>query len=121
MNATLRDIFGTLLFITGIFDAIKYHIQANKVVYKKSSNNLSRKFTNFAIINDLVKTAYGIIIMDWFIISTSLLAMVCMLRLWWVQYLYYPFKMRGCYNFKRPHPILYLYNSLQANSIRKRL
>jgi uncharacterized protein with PQ loop repeat len=120
-NWLLKDIVGSILVVTSIFDAIKYTLQANKIRHTKNAKSQSRKFINFAIVNDIVKLYYGYIIMDWFIITSSLLAIVCMLDLWYTTYLYYPYKMRGCFNFKRPSILIYLINSILPNKLRKRL
>lgn len=121
MNLMLKDIFGGLLIISSILDAIKYTLQANKIRHIKNAKSQSRKFINFAIVNDIIKLIYGWLIFDWFIIISSLLAIGCMLDLWYTTYWFYPYRMRGCSNFKRPNLLLYLVNSILPNSIRKRL
>ena len=70
-NWLLKDIVGSILVVTSIFDAIKYTLQANKIRQTKNAKSQSRKFINFAIVNDIVKFAYGFIILDWFIIISS--------------------------------------------------
>jgi len=120
-NIILKDILGGLLIVTSIFDAIKYSLQAAKIRKTKTAKSQSRKFINFAILNDIVKLAYGFAIMDWFIIVSSLLAIGCMIDLWYTTYIFYPYKCRGLTGFKKPNIILYLINSLLPNSIRKRL
>jgi hypothetical protein len=118
---TLKQIFGALLIFTSVFDAIKYSIQANKIKKVQTAKSMSRRFINWAMMNDIVKLFYGIMIIDVYIILSSLLALVCMTHLWIVIYLYYPYRMRGCPNFKRPNVLLYLINSLLPNKIRRRL
>jgi len=120
-NILLKDVIGGLLVITSIFDALKYSVQARKIQKAKSAKSMSRKFINFALVNDFVKLGYGFIISDLFIISASILALICMLDLWWQIYWWYPYRMRGCVNFKRPNILLYLINSILPNRIRKRL
>ena len=120
-NWLLKDIVGSILVVTSIFDAIKYTLQANKIRYTKNAKSQSRKFINFAIVNDAVKFYYGTIIMDWFIIVSAILAIICMLDLWITTYRFYPYKMRGCLNFKRPSIFIYLINSIIPNRLRKRL
>ena len=120
-NILLKDIVGSILVVTSIFDAIKYTLQANKIRQTKNAKSQSRKFINFAIVNDIVKFSYGFIILDWFIIISSVLAIICMLDLWYTTYMYYPYKMRGCLNFKRPNIFIYLINSILPNRLRKRL
>ena len=117
----IRDIIGFLLIITSIFDAIKYSVQACKINRIKTAKAMSRRFINWALMNDLVKLVYGFIIFDSYIILSSVLALICMIHLWTVIYAYYPYRMRGCVNFKRPNVIAYLINSLLPNRLRKRL
>lgn len=118
---TIKQILGALLVFTSIFDALKYSLQARKVVHVGTAKAISRNFINWAIGNDVVKFIYGLAILDIYIILSSIMALICMLHLWIVVYLYYPYRMRGCPNFKRPNIFLYIINSLLPNSIRKKL
>jgi hypothetical protein len=120
-NLILKDILGGLLIITSIGDAIKYTIQANKISRAKTAKSMSRKFINLALTNDFVKLSYGFVINDLFIVASSILALICMTHLWFVIYWFYPYRMRGCQNFKRPNLLLYTINSILPNRIRKRL
>ena len=117
----LKDFLGGLLIVTSIFDAIKYSLQARKIQKEKSAKSMSRKFINFALTNDFVKLGYGTVIQDYFIMSSSVLALICMIDLWYQIYWYYPYRMRGCSNFKRTNIFLYIINSILPNSLRKRL
>lgn len=117
----LKEVFGLLLIVTSIFDAIKYSIQALKISRAKSAKLMSRKFINFALVNDFVKFGYGVVISDIFIILSSILALICMVHLWWEIYWWYPYKQRGLHNFKRPNIMLYICNSILPNQIRRRL
>ena len=118
---TSKEIFGSLLIITGIFDAFKYTVQSNKIRKNKSAQNISRKFINWALMNDLIKMGYGIVINDFFIFITSLIALGCMVDMWIQIYRFYPYRMRGCYNFRRPNIFIYFINSLLPNHLRRRL
>lgn len=120
-NLILKDILGGLLIITSIGDAIKYYWAAQKIKEVKSAKGTSRKFLNAAIINDLTKLFYAIIIKDIFISLASILALVTMCYNLYIVYKYYPYRMRGCLNFKRPNLLLYIWNSITPNRIRKRL
>jgi hypothetical protein len=104
-----------------IFDALKYSVQARRIQRDKSARSMSRKFINFALMNDFVKFIYGTIIGDIFIISSSILALISMIDMWYQIYWWYPYRMRGCINFKRPNVIYYIINSILPNKIRKRL
>jgi hypothetical protein len=120
----VKYILGILLVGTSILDAIKYTIQANKIQKLKTAKAISRKFINFALLNDVVKLTYGIVILDWFIISSSILALICMMHLFYFIYLYYEYKkypkeIRVI--IKRPNIFLYTWNSILPNRIRKHL
>ena len=121
MNLILKDIIGAILVITSIFDAWKYVWNAKSIIKIGTARGHSRKFINAAILNDTIKLSYGIVIFDIFIILSSILALGTMSFLFCTIYKYYPYKMRGCSNFKRPSIFLYWLNSWQPNSIRKRL
>ena len=121
INYSAKEIFGVLLIVTSIFDAIKYSLQAAKIRHTQTAKSQSRKFINFAILNDIVKLGYGIVIIDWFIIISSILAIGCMLDLWYTTYIFYPYRYRGLLGFKRPNIFLYLFNSCLPNKIRRRL
>jgi len=117
----IRTIVGILLVITGIFDAYKYSWQARRIIKVQSAKGQSRKFTNAAIINDLVRITYSIIIKDAYLFAINALALSCMFYLFYVTYVYYPYRRRGLNGFKRPNIFLYAINSLMPNRIRKRL
>jgi hypothetical protein len=117
----LVNLFGILLICTGILDAAKYAIQGCKIQVAKSAKNFSRQFMNFALGNDIVKLFYGLIIWDFYIILTSILALVTMIYMWYQIYLWYPYRKRGLVNFKRPNIFTYIINSLLPNRLRKRL
>jgi hypothetical protein len=121
ININLKNIIGYIYVATSIFDALKYSVQARRIQRDKSARSMSRKFINFALMNDFVKFIYGTIIGDIFIISSSILALICMIDMWWQIYWWYPYRMRGCVNFKRPNVIYYIINSILPNKIRKRL
>lgn len=120
-NLMLKDVLGGLLILTSIGDALKYSIQANKIKKAGTAKSMSRKFINLALMNDYVKLGYGIAIADYFIVASSILALICMTHLWWTIYWFYPFRMRGCINFRKPNIFYYIINSLIPNRIRRRL
>ena len=119
MNA--KELFGLLLIGTSILDALKYSIQANKIKRERTAKSMSRKFINFAILNDLVKLGYGLTILDLYIISSSILALICMIQLFYTIYIFYPYRCRGLNGFKRPGILTYTINSALPNKLRKRL
>lgn len=118
---TIKQIFGVLLVITGIFDAIKYSLQALKIQKKRSADTMSRKFVLMAIGNDLIKIVYSILIQDVYIFISSILALACMFHLWWMVYLYYPYRKRNQYGFKRPNIFKFTWNACIPNKVRKHL
>jgi hypothetical protein len=121
INSALKDVFGGLLILTSIFDGWKYVWNAKSIIKIGTARGHSRKFINAAILNDIIKLCYGIIIADIFIVGSSIFALGTMSFLFYTIYKYYPYRMRGCSNFKKPNIILYLINSITPNKIRKRL
>jgi len=117
----LKELIGILLIITSIFDAIKYLWNAMAIVKVGTARGHSRKFINAAIFNDIIKLLYGIIILDLFIILSSLLALITMVYLFYTIYKFYPYYKRGLINFHRPNIFVYIWNSIQPNYWRKHL
>lgn len=116
-----KIILGTLVIIFGTFDGIKYHWFAKKIKETKTSRSYSRKGLNVAIMNNFIRIVYGIYIIDWFIILSSLFAALTMIYCWYEIYLFYPYRYRGLISFKRPNIMIYLINSIVPNKLRKRL
>lgn len=121
-NSLIRIISGILLVIWGYWDAIKYRDQTNKIRKVRTAKGNSRKFINKAIGNDLFRLFYFFFIeRNFYVLLVSALALYCMLELWYCIYLHYPYRMRGCPNFKRPSLWDYFINSLVPNKHRKKL
>jgi len=118
---TIKEFFGIALIFTGLFDAGKYSLQAWKIQKVKSAKAQSRKFVLMAIGNDVIKTIYSIFILDIYIFLSSVIALFCMLHLWYVVYLYYPYKHRGLQYFKRPSLLKFTINAMVPNNIREHL
>lgn len=118
---SIKQFFGVLLVITGIFDAVKYSLQAVKIQKQKSARTMSRKFVLMAIGNDLVKIIYSILIFDVYIFLSSVLALACMFHLWWNIYVYYPYKYRNLLNYKRPNIMVFTINAMIPNNLRPHL
>ena len=114
-------ILGYLLIILGTLDGIKYYWFGQKIEKTKSSNAYSRKGLNVAIFNDFIRIIYGIVIMDNYIVVSSILASITMIFCWYKIYQYYPYRKRGLINFRRPSIMKYLINSILPNKIRKHL
>jgi len=122
MNINLiKDIIGGILIVTSLFDAWKYIWNAQAIKRVGSARGHSRKFLNAAIFNDITKLSYGIIILDTFIILSSALALLTMSYNYYIVYKFYPYRMRGCSNFRKPNILIYIINSIFPNQIRKRL
>jgi hypothetical protein len=121
-NPIIRNIAGVLLVIWGYGDAIKYHFQAQAIRKEKLARGHSRKFINLAIGNDKYRLFYFFFIdRNFYLLLATIIALIFMLELWFIQYKYYPYKKRGLLNFKRPNFFIYLWNSILPNNIRKRL
>lgn len=112
---------------TGILDAWKYIWQAQAIRKIGTAKGHSRRFINAALHSDHVKTLYLIGIgivnskVDWYLLSSAVVALFTMSYLWYTIYLLYPYRQRGLMNFKRPNIFVYLVNSLIPNNLRKRL
>jgi lipid-A-disaccharide synthase-like uncharacterized protein len=120
----IKQILGILLIGTSILDSIKYTIQARKIQKEQTAKSMSRRFINFALLNDLVKLTYGIFIIDYFIIFSSILALICMIHLWWNIYIFYDYKhypREINIIIQRPNMFVYLWNSILPNQKRKHL
>lgn len=117
----IKQVFGILLVVTGIFDAVKYSLQAIKIKEQRTAKAMSRKFVLIAIGNDVIKIAYSVLILDIYIFLSSVIALACMFHLWWNIYLYYPYKCRNLHGFKRPNLFLFTLNGMIPNSLRRHL
>lgn len=115
------DTLGLLLLYTGYLDATKYRLESAKIKQIGTAKGHSRRFINRAIISDAVRLLYLSFKPDLFLITVSVIALGCMLEMFWTLYIYYPYKGRGLHNFKRPSIWLYFINSVIPNRIRKRL
>lgn len=116
------DILGWLLVITGFFDGYKYHIEAQKIRSVRTAKGHSRKFINWAASIDMYRLYYLLHSnRDIFLILATTLAILFMLEMWWVIYIYYPYRRRRLKGFRRPNVLLYLWNSLLPNSIRRKM
>jgi len=117
----LKDIIGGILIVTSLFDAWKYIWQAKAIKKVGTAKGHSRKFINAAMCNDIIKLCYGLIIVDIFIIVSSILALITMGYNFYIIYKYYPYRCGGLIGFKRPNLFLYWINSILPNRLRRRL
>lgn len=110
------------LFGMGIWDAYKYKIISKKMARLKSSKEHSRTFLNGSIIYRILLWLYAWLVLDdWVITWTCVIALFTLGEAWHTMYITYPYKTRGFKNFKRPSMLKYTINSLLPNQIRKRL
>jgi hypothetical protein len=117
----LKDIIGGILIVTSLFDAYKYIWQAQAIKKFGTAKGHSRKFINAAMFNDIIKLCYGFVIVDIFIIASSILALATMSYNFYIIYKFYPYRCRGLSGFKRPNLFIYFINSILPNRLRKRL
>ena len=118
----LIDILTYSLFMMGVWDAFKYKIMSNKMAKYKSSKEHSRTFLNGSIFYRILLWLYATFVLhDWVIKWTCGIALLTLGEAWETMYKHYPYKGRGLNNFKRPSRLVYLWNSLLPNHIRKRL
>ena len=121
MQDIITNIIGVLFVCTGILDGVKYKWNADKIRQVRTSRGHSRQFINVALLNDVVRTSYGFMIGDWYIVISSLFAMVFMIDLFVTIYTFYPYKNRNKTWFKKPNIFEYFINSILPNSISKKL
>jgi len=117
----IKNIIGGILIYTSILDGWKYIWSAQGIKKIKTARGHSRKFINAAIFNDIVKLIYGFVILDMYIIFSSMFALTTMIYNFWIIYIYYPYRCRGLQNFKRPPIYIFIINSIIPNRYRRRL
>jgi len=118
----IKTLVGILFITTGYFDAIKYVWEGRAIKNAKTARGHSRKFINVAIVNDIVRFVYGCLLVDFYIVVSSLTALVCMTYMFLQLYYYYPYKhYPKMQSVQRPNILLYTWNSILPNRIRKRL
>jgi fatty acid desaturase len=117
----LKTILGIALIISGLMNGIRYRWSALKIKEVKTAKGHSRKSMLTAVLDDAIKLLYGIVLLDINLISSASICLVFMVYKSIIIYLYYPYRMRGCANFKRPPIVLYFINSILPNRIRRRL
>ena len=118
----LIDILRYSLFVMGVWDAYKYKAMSNKMCKLKSGKEHSRSFLNGSIIYRILLWLYAwLVLKDWVIIWTCVIALGTLIEAWYTLYLYYPYKTRKLSNFKRPSLWKYFINSWIWNKYRKRL
>ena len=120
-NLFFKNIIQFMVIWAGIADAYKYSRLRQKIVRVKSSRSVSRMFSIIAIVCDIIFVIYTLMIKDPFLIFVRSIALYTTIDLFMHIYLYYPFKTRKLKNFKRPSFLIFLLNSLEPNSTRKRL
>ena len=116
------NFWGIALVICRCYDAYKYHLSSAKIRKVKSAKGHSRDFGNIALGVDFFMLAYFIFNnLDLYMIVSTIVMIGFVLEYWLTVYIYYPYRMRGCVNFKRPHIFKYLINSIQSDKTRERL
>lgn len=112
-----HTILGIIMTVTGVLDAIKYVWGGQAIIKAKTAKGHSRKFINVAIANDVVRIVYLLACpkLDWYLLISALVAIVCMCYMYWQVYWYYPYKH------KRVGLLKYFWNSLLPNEVRPHL
>jgi uncharacterized membrane-anchored protein len=114
--------WGIGLIVCRFYDAYKYNIQSKKIRKVGLSRGHSRDFGNIALGVDCYMLGYFIFKnFDIWMIITTLIMIAMVLEYWITMYYFYPYRMRGCPNFRRPNLWVYFVNSIQADNYRKRL
>lgn len=114
-------IIGSLLFIAGMFDSYKYSLQAFKIQKLGTAKGQSRKFNNFALWFKVSCIVSGIYTHNWYLVACAIAGLFCVMHLFYITYLYYPYRYRNLLHFKKPSLFVYFVNSLISNKKRKRL
>ena len=115
-------ILGIFVLIAGLLDSWKYRLLTSKIRIHKSSKGQSRLFTNVAIFHKLLLSIWSIFYLhDPVVAIATILALYTSCELWYTIWVYYPFKNRGRFGFKRPNVLYYIYNSLLPNKFAKKL
>lgn len=116
------DLWGIGLLFVRFMDGFKYHLESNAMKRAGVAKGRSRRFINYAWTADAYMILYLIVHkIDWYLLISFITAIFFMTEYWFTLYKLYPYKMRGCANFKRPNILIYLINSILPNSLRKRL
>jgi len=116
------NVWGIGLLIARFCDGYKYYIQSKKIKHLKSARGHSRDFGNTALAIDIFMLLYFIFHnYDICMIISTIMIILFVIEYWIIIYRYYPYRMRGCSNFKRPNLWHYFLNSLQSDKFRKRL
>jgi len=114
--------WGIGLVLSRFYDGYKYHIQSKKIRKLKLSRGHSRDFGNIAMGVDGFMLLYFIFKnFDLYMIISTIIMILFVAEYWLTLYWFYPFRMRGCSNFKRPNLWVYFLNSIQSDKSRKRL
>ena len=112
-------------FITRFADALKYHLQARKIVHVRTAKSQSRVFIVISFIGDIFLIAYAAFVThDPVIFLTTIIAMICIWELFIVTYLFYDYRHYPCtksITYTRPNIFIYIWNSILPNSRRKHL
>lgn len=116
------NVWGIILVVCRIYDAYKYHLSSAKIRKVKTAKGHSRDFGNIALGVDFFMLVYFIFYnFDWYMIVSTIVMIAFVIEYWLTVYFYYPYRMRGCVHFKRPHILKYFINSIQSDRTRKRL
>ena len=122
MNLSNLDFWCLGLLIARFCDGYKYYIQSKKIKKLKSAKGHSRDFGNAAILIDGYMLCYFIFKnRDLYMVISTIIIILFVLEYWTTVYRFYPYRMRGCPNFKRPDVWHYFLNSIQSDKYRKRL
>ena len=120
-SSIILIILSILVTVAGILDGYKYKYQTYKIRQYKTARSQSRMFVNIAIFNAMSRTAFCIFVGQYLLALISIFATYFIIELFWTTYVYYPFRKRSQFGFKKPNIIVYFFNSLVPNQLRRRL
>jgi hypothetical protein len=121
-NLHYLNLWGIGLIIARFYDGYKYYKQTQKIKKVGVAKGHSRDFGNIAIGVDGFMLLY-FIYKNWdlYMIISTILMLLFVGNYWLTLYRFYPYRMRGCHNFKRPNLLVYFLNSIQLDKYRRRL
>ena len=121
----IKALTGWGFVVWGYLDGVKYHFEAQKIREVQTSKGHSRKFINLALGNDGYRMFYFFFIdRNWYVLLTTVIALICMFEMYWAIYIYYPYKhypQQKTISIKRPSLWAYFINSCIPNKRRPKL
>jgi len=120
-NSPILITLSILLVVIGIFDSYKYKLQTRKIRQYRTARSQSRMFVNISLANSIIRTVFCIYVAQYLLAVVSLIGAFFIAELFFTIYIFYPYRKRSQFGFKKPNIIIYMINSFLPNSARRRL